>query len=503
MSNDFSGLNKDEIISLLVAEKQKVLNLKEELSLLKQYIFAHKSEKITKEGKVQAEIFTEIEDTAELFEEVPEKLKIKKKPGRKPLPDHLPTEKVVYTLPEEETICPCCSKQRPLIESKPTRELEFIPAKVIVKEYYIEKYGACTCDEFQNREDLPEIIEAKAPKRLIPGGIASPNLIAHIITSKFSDHIPLYRLEKIFRRIDVNITRQNMSNWSLAVSSKCEDVVKHIREVAISGKIINMDETTVQVLNEVDKKPQSKSYMWVLTGGYKDKKVVLYNYSKNRGKETPLKLLDGFSGILQTDGYSGYNLAVKDYKLWHVGCLAHARRKFYSIASLTKKKGKAHKGVEFFSRLYQVDNDLRAANLSAEDFLKKRRELSIPIWREFRAWLLKLEKIVLPDSPLARAIFYTLNQYKNLTAYLKDADISLDNNICENAIRPFCVGRKNWLFNQNKRGALSSATFYSLIETAKINGVEPGKYLSFLLNKLADIDSNTDFEQLMPWNMSK
>lgn len=243
--------------------------------------------------------------------------------------------------------------------------------------------------------------------------------------------------------------------------------------------------------------------MWVLTGGSENKKVVLYNYSPTRNQEVPVKLLEGFDGILQTDGYSGYNKAVKEYGLWHVGCLAHARRKFYKIASLTKKKGKAHIGVNFFSRLYEVDISLKLQNLSSDDYLRKRRELSIPIWKEFYIWLNKLKNIISPASPLSRAVNYTLNQYKNLVRYLKYPEISLDNNTCENAIRPFCVGRKNWLFNNTPKGAYASATLYSLVETAKLNGIELGEYLSYLFKRLPEINSESDLELLMPWNIPK
>lgn len=378
--------------------------------------------------------------------------------------------------------------------------MEFIPARIIVKEYNIKKYGACSCYEFQNREDLPQIIEAKAPKRFIPGGIASPSLIAHIITNKFCDALPFYRQNRIFNRIGIDLSRQNMSNWALTASRKCEPLIEHMRQYIIAGKLINMDETTVQVLREKDRAAQSKSYMWIMVGGVKNKKVVLFNYDPTRKKETPVRLLEGYKGILQTDGYTSYDKAVKDYGLWHVGCLAHARRKFWDLAKVTKKRGRAYQGIMFFSRLYDVHNKLKDMNLSDDEFVKRRREKSIPIFQEFYKWLHENKKRVTPDSSIFKVINYSLNQYKNLVKYLKYAEVSPDNNIAENAIRPFCIGRKNWLFNNTPRGAYSSAILYSLVETAKISKIDPDKYLNYIFSEIAEKGESVDLDSLMPWN---
>lgn len=516
-SRDFSGLNKDEIIALLLKEnsqlsgKVKILStnvktLSEDVKILRMYLFAKKNEKLTNEDKLQGVLFDELEDS--LSDEVAESETVRKtqdkksgkRPGRKPIPKDIPRIKVIIDVDAKDKLCPCCSKERPLIPTKPTEELDFIPARIIVKEYDIKKYGACSCDEFKNREDLPGIIEGKAPKRFIPGGIASPSLVANIITNKFCDALPFYRQNRIFNRIGIDLSRQNMSNWALTASRKCEPLIEHMRKYIISGKLINMDETTVQVLKEKDRAAHTKSYMWVMTGGVETKRVVLFNYAPTRKQETPVKLLKGYKGILQTDGYSGYNKAVKDYGLWHVGCLAHGRRKFWDLTKVVKKKGKAHKGVTFFSRLYEVNNSLKKMNLSVNDFVKRRREKSIPIWQEFYKWLHENKDRVAPDSPISKAINYSINQYKNLVRYLKYAEVSPDNNIAENAIRPFCIGRKNWLFNNTPRGAYSSAVLYSLVETAKINKIEPDKYLNYIFSEITDKGEDIDLDSLMPWN---
>jgi len=515
---DFSELTKEDLIKLLLEQDKKVFTLNnkvktlsDDVRILKRYLFAKKSEKVSKEDIKQGSLFNESEDAAS--EEKPPNIpennkessdsskKTKRKPGRRKLPDSIPKNKVTVDVKAIDKLCPCCKKPRPEFSTKPTQKLRFIPAQIIVDEYDIKKYGECDCEEFQNREDLPGIIEAEAPKSFIPGGIATSSLVAHIIVNKFCDSLPFYRQNRIFKRIGVDISRQNMSNWSLTASSKCEPLIEYMRKYIISGDLINMDETTLQVLNEKDRSAKSKSYMWVMTGGEKDKKIVLFNYAATRKQETPVTLLKGYNGILQTDGYAGYNKAVKDYDLWHVGCLAHTKRKFWDIATVTEKKGLAHKGVTFFSKLYEINNRLKEMNLSDDDFVKKRREESIPVWQEFYRWLHENKNKVIDGSPISRAINYSLNQYQKIVRYLKYAIIPLDNNVAENAIRPFCVGRKNWLFSNTPRGAYSSAVLYSLVETAKVNKIEPDIYLNYIFEAITNMGENVDWDSLMPWNV--
>lgn len=499
---DISQLSREELIIRLNQMQNRITNLEEENETLKAYIHARKSEKKTPEDKQKGRIFNEAESTADSSSTKKDKSKESKKGGRKPLPSDLKRKVKKVDIDKDTKLCPCCNKQRPFIGCKTREELEFIPAQIEVTQYQLQQYGPCSCSDFQDREDLPDIVEAKASKRFMPGSIASPSLVAHVIINKFCDSLPFHRQERIFKRIGIDISKQNMSNWCISASRKCSEILEYMRSKIISGSVINMDETTLQVLNEHGREASNKSYMWIMVGSDMNRKIVLFNYSPTRNQEIPLKLLKGFNGTLQTDGYSAYNKAVREYKLNHVGCLAHARRKFFKIAEKQKKKGRAHKGVDFFSKLYGIDIDLRAQNLSPDDFLRKRRSLSIPIWKDFKKWLQKLKAQTSgTGSELEKAVNYSLNQYRILVRYLKYPEISPDNNIAENAIRPFVVGRKNWLFNNTPKGAHSSAALYSLVETAKANNVEPEKYLNYLFSKIPEITSETDLETLMPWNM--
>lgn len=265
-----------------------------------------------------------------------------------------------------------------------------------------------------------------------------------------------------------------------------------------------MDEMTVQILKEPGRKPENKSYMWITVGSNEGRKIVLFNYSQTRKEEVALSLLDGFSGILQTDGYAGYNKATREYGLYHVGCLAHARRKFYEAAKATKSGGKANKALKIIQKIYRVEKELRSSNLDDALFVNRRRKQSLPIWQEFHKWLKEMKASIPPKTKLGEAVSYTLNEYQKLVRYLKHADTTPDNNRAENAIRPFVIGRKNWLFCDTPGGAHASAIIYSLCETAKANNVEPQNYLYQLFEKLPTIDSSDPkaLETLLPWNIS-
>ena len=490
-------------------DKQDALieSLKEEILFIKGLKHARKSEKWTAEDKKQMDLFNEMEQIADESLQVPEE-PVKKtrngmNVGRKPIPESIPREEIIHDLPEEEKNCPHCQSKRPLIGQDESEELQFIPAKVIVKKHIKLKYGPCTCDNFQNDEDIPTIVRAKAPPRIMPGSIASSGILSYILVSKFGDSLPFYRMERIFKRVGLDISRTNMANWSIKAAQKCEPLIELMRELSREGPLINMDETTVQVLKEPGRKPENKSYMWITVGSNENRKLILFNYSQTRKEEVALSLLDGFSGILQTDGYAGYNKAAKEYKLYHVGCLAHARRKFYEAAKATKSGGKANKALKLIQKIYKIEKELRAQNLTPDAFVEKRRQLASPVWGEFHNWLKEMESSVPPGMDLGKAIKYSLNEYPKLIRYLDHAATTPDNNIAENAIRPFVIGRKNWMFCDSPKGAHASAVIYSLCETAMANSIEPQDYLYQLFEKLPQIDS-TDrkaLEQLLPWNI--
>lgn len=514
---DLSSLPNDveELKQLILEMQQKQAVMESEMDLLKEenkflrgLRYARKSEKWTAEDKAQMLLFNEAEQlTIPIQEEEPESKKksSSERKGRQPIPENIPREEVIHDLTDEEKNCPHCSKERPVIGREETEEFQFIPARLIVRRHVCLKYGPCNCDPFKNNEDFPAIIKAKAPPRIMPGSIASSGLLSYIFTSKFCDALPFNRMERIFQRVGVHISRTNMANWAIKTARACEPLVELMRRLTREGPLINMDETSIQVLKEPGRKPENKSYMWVTVGSNENRKIVLFNYSQTRKEEIPLTLLDGFSGILQTDGYAGYHKAVAQYSLYHTGCLAHAKRKFNQAADVSKKKGKAEEALTFIRKIYRIEKELRNKQLDDCDFAVQRRKLVIPVWQKFHKWLRAMENVVPPGSKVGQAISYTLKEYQKMVRYMKNACTTPDNNIAENAIRPFVVGRKNWLFSDIPRGAYASATLYSLVETAKANGMEPQDYLFMLFEKLPLIDRNDSFalEGLLPWNIKK
>ena len=261
-----------------------------------------------------------------------------------------------------------------------------------------------------------------------------------------------------------------------------------------------MDETTVQVMGEEGREDTEKSYMWLALGGPPDKTVVLYTYRKTRAACHAKELLEGYSGYLQTDGYSGYDAAVRGMPgIVHVGCFAHARRKFFEASKGSKKPQSSEEGMKYIRKLYYIENEMRERFKGEEQFVAERKKHILPVLAEFKDWLLKRSKEVPPSLLLGKAIHYSISQWDKMTAYLESPYLTPDNNACENAIRPFVLGRKNWLFNKSPKGAESSCGMFSLIETAKQNGLVPLDYLTALFEKAPLANSTKDWEKLLPW----
>ncbi len=476
------------------------------LTLVRKF-FGKRSEKLTPEDESQGRLFNETEDGGgppdddgreETAPVTIVKAYERKKPGRKPLPDDLPREEVVHDLPEDEKRCPCCGKPRPVIGTEDSEELDIAPAKITVLHHVKMKYGPCGCDEFLN-SGKPEIATAKMPERIIPGSIASPGLLAYTIVSKFADALPFYRQSKIFQRIDVDISRATMCNWTIGAYERMDAFFSSFIDEMKRGEFMRMDETTVQVLHEEGRAPESKSYMWAAIGyPARGRPLVLFQYYPSRSRDIPNEFLEGFRGYLQTDGYDGYNLAAGRDGIIHVGCFAHARRYFFDAAKLNKKDSRAHRALEYIRKLYEIESRLRERALPADLFIEKRKKETGPVLDEFRSWLVRIVPEVVPSSRTGRAIAYTLKEWDKLIRYL-DADfLTPDNNEIERAIRPFVIGRKNWLFSNTPRGAHASAAMYSLIESAKANKLEPYHYLRFLFTKLPVITGRDELKSLLP-----
>ena len=301
-----------------------------------------------------------------------------------------------------------------------------------------------------------------------------------------------------------------MCSWAIGVAEQCKPLVQLLRKEILSGPLINIDETTTQVLNEPDRKAQKKSFMWVSRGGQPGKVVVVYHYNESRSSSVAQELLEDYQGCVQTDGYSGYNFLNSNENITHAGCWAHVRRKFLDVLKAggksTKNKpkglGKAGEAVQIIRELYAIEKKADEQGLSTQQLQQERQANAKPIVDKFEIWLKELAPKAPPKSYLGKALNYTLRQWPHLTKYLDNGIIRMDNNLAENAIRPFVVGRKNWLFFDQPGGAEAGATMYSLIETAKENGLEPYDYFLFLFDKLPLIDREDQLQikALLPSN---
>lgn len=415
----------------------------------------------------------------------------RKKAGRKPLPAALPRVDIVYELPENERFCPQDGQALTVIGQEVSEQLDIIPATIRVKRHVRLKYGACPngcC-----------VKTAPFPKQPIPKSMASPGLLAHIAVSKYQDALPLYRQEAILQRIGVELPRATLASWMIKVGTLVQPLINLLRDTLLSYDYVAMDETRVQVLKESGKSAESQSFLWVQRGGPPGQPILLFEYDPGRSAEVPLRLLAGFKGILQTDGYSGYSEAVRTQGLTHAGCVAHLRRKFVDAIKAQgkhRKPGLAEAGLRQIEKLYAIEKAARP--LTPEARLAYRAEHAQPLWAALRTWLDTYRPTVPPQATLGKALTYLDNEWEKFRVYLTDGRVPIDNNKTENAIRPFCVGRRNWLFADSVAGVKASANLYSLMETCKAIGLEPYDYLRHLFTKLPQAETLADLEALLP-----
>ena len=475
----------------------------EQFRLSRQKQFGPSSEKTDPE---QLNLFNEAEDTAnpEVKEPTLETItykRRKKQVGQKAkMLEDLPVEVIEYRLTEEEQICPCCKGKLHEMSTQVRQELKVIPAQVKVVKHIQYIYACRQCE----RENISTpIIKAKMPNPILPGSLASPSLLAYIMDQKYTNSLPLYRQEKQFSRLGIELSRQTMANWMLAAADPWLRIIyDHMHKKLIKRDILHADETTLQVLKEPGRSAETKSYMWLYRTGREGPPIILYDYQTTRASKHPNKFLSGFKGYLQTDGYSGYGQLTG---ITLVGCWAHARRKFTEAlkalpAAQKDKPVAASVGLTYCNKLFAIEQELK--DVSHEERYEKRLKLSKPLLDEFYAWLKRQRQQTLPRSAFGQAITYCLNQWDDLNNFLLDGRLEIDNNRAERSIKPFVIGRKNWLFTNTPRGAKSSAIIYSIIETAKENNLKPYNYLIYLFEQLPNIDTNDQvlIEDLMPWS---
>lgn len=496
----YASYSVDEFVALIA-------KLEGQLSHFKSLLFASKKERFISDPPGMNNMFDEIEDilakvekektAGDCEEDLIEVKGHKKKRGkRSPLPDNLPRVRVEVDLDPSQKVCSIHNVSLEKIGETVTEKLEIVPSSVHIVEEAVLRYQCPCCSA-----DGLKVVAAERAPDLIPKSFATPSLLAYITVAKYEDALPLYRQEKIFDRLSIGLDRTTMARWMIATAEACQPLINLMQDDLLETPVVHCDETPVQVLKEPNRRPEQKSYMWCLAR-QGDSPIILFRYFEKRDKKAVENLLAGYAGVLVCDGYKVYDSLAMSEDCTVAGCMAHCRRKFFAAEKAANQAGT--KGVKaiastalgFIRQLYAIEKSIKGEDPS--QILKFRTEKSVPILATFHKWLEEQATVVLPKSPTGKAISYTINQWAKLNYYASDGAVPIDNNYLEGHLRPFVVGRKNWMFSASVRGADASASLYSLTESAKANGIQPYAYLKLIFKELPKAAVTDDYHRLLP-----
>jgi transposase/uncharacterized coiled-coil protein SlyX len=527
----------EELRETCVAQAYEIAQLQSELKVLKEKhlqslnrLFGKSSEHSSAAQEVmvfdEAEAFTfPLEPEPPVEEVIAPAPAAKKKGQRNERIANLETQENEYPASEEQKICPCCGEEMHFVDWQVRKEIKYIPAKMVLN---IDKQPIYACRSCQKEGEAAPIHTIKTmPEPAFPKSLASPSLVSHIISQKFVMGSPLYRQEQNMSGLGALFSRQTMANWMISAANLLHPVYGRMKQILLTMDVIHADETKVQVLKEPGRSATTDSTMWLYRSGRDGPPIVLFDYQTTRAGKHAKEFLDGFGQYdneaniilrikyLHVDGYDGYHIVPrvaliggkKEYDIILVGCWAHARRKFFEAAAIVtkadRKSGKriaADEGLKLCDELFEIEAEFK--NMTAEERYNARQNRSVAKLTQIKTWLDKAIIEVLPKTATGQAIAYCINQWSKLTAFLQDGRLEIDNNRAERSIKPFVIGRKNWLFANTPRGATSSAILYSIIETAKENGLVPFEYVKFLLEQLPNIDTKKSgvLDTVLPWS---
>lgn len=455
--------------------QKKITWLMEQFNLNKQKEYGKNSEN---SRQLQIEmVFDEDESSVEIHETAQELADIetitysrkkKKTAGRRIDTSNLPREVITHDLSEDQKHCSSCGKELEKFGEDRSEQLDYIPAQIKVIEHIVPKYKySCNCCDTVKMGSKPDMP--------IPKSMAGSSLIAEVIAKKYSYHLPWYRQSKIFAQDGIDIPANTLCNWYLQAGEVLEPLKNAFKEQLNNTKVLQTDETPVKVLEN-----NIKGYMWCYHSCDPSNRFVSFEYNDSRSGKIVSDNLKDYQGILQTDGYSGYNAIREKEGIISLGCWTHCRRKFADVVKISSKAGKAHEVMKWIGKLYQIEDEARKHILSFERRKELRQKHAPPILQKIKDLITKTSPPT--KSALGKAITYALNQWEYLTKYIDYGEAEIDNNWIENQIRPFALGRRNWLFIGNEKSANTAAFFYSLIQSCVLNGIEPRKYLVYVLN---------------------
>jgi len=538
--NELLRAEREEYIEQLKRKDRKIDDLQHQLQALLRRYYGRSSEKMDPNQQL---LFEDLIDKAipempadDAGDEESPPTRRRKGHGRRRVPSNLPREKVIHDLPEEEKLCPCCGKLRHIIGKETHEQLDYIPAKVKVIEHIRLTYGCPQCEQDAS-PDGPQIVTASKPLQPIEKGLAAPGLLSYIIVSKYGDHLPMHRLERILQRHGIEIARSTMCDWA----AQCADLLRPLYHLMVdevrSSKVIHTDDTPVKVQDRGRTQTRTGRF-WVYLGD-PDHPYTVFAYTPSRSRDGPMAFLRDWGRdervYLQADAFGGYDgiyAGEAGGRVTEVACWAHARRKFYDAKSSdpatsaqalahirllydveTRAKAEAKKQLKQAAKSAPAneafDHDVSVPEASArhehpllvEHRLDLRQEQAVPRLAQFRMWLESQQAErggpVLPKSPMGQAVQYALNQWDALCVYTTDGRLAIDNNAGENALRRVAVGRKNWLFAGSDNGGRTAASLFSVIATCERHRVEPMTYLRDVLTRIAAIPIN-ELPDLLP-----
>lgn len=503
---------KDE----LSKKDKEIQELKNEIALLKgvisnsnRKVFGASSEQV---NAAQISLFNEAEKHSDsnIVESIDEEItyiraKKTKITGKKDNLSNLETIIIEHKLEGEDLKCNDCGEELTEIGVKSEKVIiKYVPAKLIAEKHIMYSYTCKSCEKVTEESN---IISTTVPKSIFYNSMASNELVAHTVSLKYQHAMPLYRQQSYFDMMGATLSRQTLCNWSMVAAKALEPIYNHMKKDLLKRDYIHADETTLKVINDNGKDSKSKKYMWLYMSETNNKPVILYDYQNTRSSSCPKNFLGNFTGWLQTDGYSGYNSVSGATRIY---CLAHIRRKFYDVVSTLDnealKKSRALIGFNYCEKIYKLEKELRESYSKDANYYNIRFEVRkdnlSPIIDEFIEYIDAEIQNALPKSPLGKALDYAKKHVPSLKTVLVNGELEIDNNAAERKIKPFVIGRKNFLFSNTSKGAICSAQIYSIIETAKSNKLIIEKYLVYLFEHLVGLDStdSESLEKLMPWS---
>jgi transposase len=461
-------------------DQRKIEALQQQLHWLRNHVFGRRSEKgvpveqqslpfATSDGAVAPDATDEDAKPEELTDVPAHK---RRRGGRKPLPENLPRQIIELVPADEELRCRCCNTAKSRIGEDRTEELDYVPASFLIREYVRPKYACRRCED--------GVVQAALPARPIEKGRPGPGLLAHVVASKYADHSPLYRLERIFPRHGIEISRSTLSQWCGAVADLLRPVAAQIAAEVLSSKWIQSDDTSVEVQDRGRNPSYPKGHVWVYRGSDGS---AFYDFTWQRNSEGPLRLLAGYQGYLQADAAPAYDEVYAQRPITEVGCWAHARRRFKEAVRTSPQQ--AAQVVAWIGELYGIERSAKTSRLGDNARQALREQRSRPILSRIRQYLEHIAITVLPKSPLGDAIGYALRQWEALCRYTADGSLEIDNNGAENALRPLCLGRKNWLFIGSQPAAHRTMVLLTLVQTCKAHQVDPFAYLRDVIDRVS------------------